>query len=88
MKRFILSDRSFAKAKLQATGFRLVAVIAITAMAFTACTKKSTRTEGSTQTQTHYTDEHEGGPDDDYEALPQEPAELTGEWHSGNITGS
>jgi len=39
MKRFILSDRSFAKAKLQATGLWLAAVII--AMAFTACSKKS-----------------------------------------------
>jgi hypothetical protein len=30
---------------------------------FTACTKKS-------ETQTHHADEHEGGPSDDYEALP------------------
>jgi hypothetical protein len=48
----------------------LVAVIAITVMAFTACTKKSTQTEGLTQQQTHHADEHEGGPGDDYEALP------------------
>ena len=44
-----------------------IAIAAITAMAFTACTKKS---ETQTQTQTHHADEHEGGPGGDYEALP------------------
>ena len=39
----------------------LVAVIAITAMAFTACNRGSG---------THHASEYEGGPDDDYEALP------------------
>ena len=60
----------------------LIATIVINAMVFTACTKKSARTEGSTQpqtatareataqTQTHLAEEHEGGPGDDYEALP------------------
>jgi len=42
-----------------------ITIIAITVMTFTACTKKS-----ETQTQTHHADEHEGGPGDDYEALP------------------
>ena len=38
---------------------------AIIVLMFGACTKKS-----ETQTQTHHADEHEGGPGDDYEALP------------------
>ena len=42
MKKFRLKDRSFAKAKLQATSLWLVAaIIVITAMVFTACIKKS-----------------------------------------------
>jgi hypothetical protein len=35
---------------------RFILLIAIIAMAFTACTKKSPRTEGSTQQQTHDAD--------------------------------
>jgi len=42
MKRFILSDRSFAKAKLQVTSLWLVAAIIV--IAITACTKKSETT--------------------------------------------
>jgi len=51
-------------------------VAGITAMAFSACSKKSEAqpqiaTAEQTQTaQTHHTDEYEGGPGDDYEALP------------------
>jgi len=68
MKRFILSDKSSAKVKLQATSLWLVATIIV--LMFTACNKKNERTEGSTQQQIHHADEYEGGPGDDYEALP------------------
>ncbi|MCL2187084.1 MAG: hypothetical protein FWB86_14730 [Treponema sp.] len=70
MTNFIFNGRSYAKVKFQAACIWLLAVIAITVMAFTSCTKKSTQTEGLTQQQTYYADEHEGGPGDDYEALP------------------
>jgi len=54
MKNFVLNGRSFAKAKLQAISLWLIAaIIAITAMAFTACSKKSeTQTATAEQTQT------------------------------------
>jgi len=61
MKNFILNTASL---------WLVAAITAITAMSFTACAKKSERTEGSTQVQTHHAYEHEGGPGDDYEALP------------------
>jgi len=47
MKKFILNDRSSAKVKLLASLWILAAIIVLM---FTACSKKSPRTEGSTQT--------------------------------------
>ena len=71
MKRFIFKDRSFAKAKLQATSLWLVAVII--AMAFTACTKKS-------ETQTAVTVTANPHP----EILNGDFSAFAGIWENGN----
>jgi len=71
MKRFIFKDRSFAKAKLQATSLWLVAVII--AMAFTACTKKSETQTAVTVTANPYP-----------EILNGDFSAFAGIWENGN----